>query len=53
MYSDLINNLSYLISFDFAGPYDLLLKYTDMLTPMFLSVLGVRVGVACFKYLIK
>lgn len=53
MYSDMIKNLSYLISFDFASPFDLMCKYTDLLAPMFLAVLGVRLGVSLFRYLIK
>lgn len=53
MYSEMIHNLSYIMSFDFAEPYHLFVSYTEMLCPLFLAVLGVRLGVALFRYLIK
>lgn len=53
MYSEMINNLSYIMSFDFAQPFSLMCDYTEILSPMFLTVLGVRLGVSLFRYLIK
>ncbi len=53
MYSEMINNLSYVMSFNFAEPFNLMCDYTELLSPMFLAVLGVRLGVAIFRYLIK
>lgn len=53
MYSEMINNLSYIMSFDFAQPFNLMCNYTEILSPMFLAVLGVRLGVSLFRYLIK
>ena len=53
MYSEMINNLSYVMSFNFAEPFNLMCDYTELLSPMFLAVLGVRLGVSLFRYLIK
>ncbi len=44
MYSEMINNLSYIMSFDFAHPFDLMCNYTDMLCHMFLAVAIVEIS---------
>ena len=44
MYKELLNSISYTITFEFTDTYNLLINYINLLVPLFLCVLGVRLG---------
>lgn len=51
MYKEIIESMSYTITFDFADIYSLLINFINLLVPLFLFVLGVRLGSSLLRRL--
>lgn len=49
MYSQLIQNLSYMMHFDFAQSFNFLKNYSSLIAPGFLAILGVRIGISFLR----
>lgn len=50
LYKDILSSIGYSISFDFGDTFRLYENYTDFVFPLFLTVLGIRVGISLFRY---
>ena len=53
MYRDIIESIAYSISFDFGEAFSLSQNNTSLILPLFVTVLGIRIGVSLFRYIIQ
>lgn len=53
MYRDIIESIAYSISFDFGEAFSLSQNYTSLFLPLFVTVLGIKIGVSLFRYIIE
>ena len=53
MYRDIIESFAYSISFDFGDAFSLSQNNTSLILPLFLTVLGIRIGISLLRYIIQ
>ena len=53
MYRDVIESIAYSISFDFGSAYSLSQNFTSCIVPVFVAILGIKIGISLFRECIK